>query len=454
MANGALASVNLNGDDATNSHGVADGFDTIGEQPASTAPGFQPPATINMLRPSTTTVITINGGAPPTVGLPGDGPGDVLNLDVSYVPTAPTRNLAGLIVSTTPGVVIAAGYSGFTFASIEDINLVENGEISTVQMGDLFLRGTNENDLVQFANAANSSDPLRTRLRFNAQPYFYFSLSGKTVVYGADGIDNITQANVNRPAHFFGEAGDDILAGALLDDLLVGGDGNDRINGGEGNNIVWGDNYPTTLVPFPQDLLAGGNDQLSGGAGNDIFYGGGGIDSVSAGAGDDFAYGGQGNDTLTGSAGNDRLYGGGRRHAGGRCGRRPAERRLRQRQAAGQHRGRCADRRRWRGYPRRRHGHVQRPAGERNCSRRDGQRRRERRRRGRAQSGLERERSRPAGAARGNWVGSSSRAGLGAVTQDLAVDTLTGGAGADDFSFTNGLDTVIDFLLAQGDEQF
>jgi fibronectin-binding autotransporter adhesin len=407
-----------------------------------------------MLRPSTTTVITINGGAPPTVGLPGDGPGDVLNLDVSYVPTAPTRNLAGLIVSTTPGVVIAAGYSGFTFASIEDINLVENGEISTVQMGDLFLRGTNENDLVQFANAANSSDPLRTRLRFNAQPYFYFSLSGKTVVYGADGIDNITQANVNRPANFFGEAGDDILAGALLDDLLVGGDGNDRINGGEGNNIVWGDNYPTTAVSFPQDLLAGGNDQLSGGAGNDIFYGGGGIDSVSAGAGDDFAYGGQGNDTLTGSAGNDRLYGGdGNDTLAGDAG----DDLL----SGGSGNDKLL-------------GNIGADVliGGDGADILDG---------GTGTfndllvSGIAMGETASVAAndaavvalnpgsnandlallaLLGNWVGSSSRAGLGAVTQDLAVDTLTGGAGADDFSFTNGLDTVIDFLLAQGDEQF
>jgi Ca2+-binding RTX toxin-like protein len=135
---------------------------------------------------------------------------------------------------------------------------------------------------------------------------------GKTIVYGRGGIDHITQANLFKPAVFYGEDGNDVLTGAGNNDWLVGGAGNDRISGAEGNNVLWGDDAPTSAVPEPQDIDGpnDGDDNLSAGLGNDVFYGGGGNDLVNAGGGNDYVHGGWGNDNLAGVAGDDRLYGG------------------------------------------------------------------------------------------------------------------------------------------------
>ena len=53
-----------------------------------------------------------------------------------------------------------------------------------------------------------------------------------------------------------------------------------------------------------------------------------------------------------------------------------------------------------------------------------------------------------------NWATSSSRVGLGAISPDNDVDTLTGGQGADDFNFEFGLDRALDVNPGENDEQF
>ncbi|ADB17731.1 autotransporter-associated beta strand repeat protein [Pirellula staleyi DSM 6068] len=290
-----LARLTLNG-------GLGD--DTFGGTPSSTAPGYLLSASEldgvdDMIRPSLTTPFFINGNDPSVL------PGDVLNIDVSA--------LGGGLAATSPvlvssGQVLSSTHATVTFTTIEDLNLADDGEMTSATINDIYIRGTNGNDTIQFARANTTLEPSRTRVQIGSS-YTYHNVPGKTLVYGRGGNDIINQSNLQIPAEFYGEAGDDFLTGSFNNDLLVGGLGNDRINASSGNNIVWGDDAPTSDELNPHELNIGGNDTLSALGGNDIFYAGGGNDSVSPGAGDDWIHGGYGNDQLSGSSGNDRIYG-------------------------------------------------------------------------------------------------------------------------------------------------
>ena len=307
-----VANINLYGD-ALGNPNAGDGNDIFGENPPPPFTGtgimnvgLVVPDTTRMIRPSVNTSIAIDGGQPTGVIPPlGDAVGDVHNVDISALP-----NSTPVIVSTfAPGTVVAPGISPLTWTQIEDINLVDQGKLTNVQMGDLFARTTPNPDLVQITRDPTPLNPDRVRLRITATIGNY-SASNKTIIYAGGMNDTITQANLTIPAEFYGEDGDDYLTGAMNNDWLVGGLGHDRINASGGDNVVWGDNAPTSDNPNPQDTGIGGNDQLSALGGNDVFYGGAGNDLVSAGGGEDYANGGQGNDTLDGNDGNDRLYGG------------------------------------------------------------------------------------------------------------------------------------------------
>lgn len=306
-----LAVINLNGDAPGNPNGL-DGNDVFGE----TAPGLMGtgngnvglavPDTVRGIRPSVSTAININGGEPTGPALPtGDTVGDVLNLDISGLPGS-----SALVLSTISGIVATTGFQPFSYAQIEDLNLIMNNRLVNLQMGDVFVRGTSGADLIQFMRSPTIADPNHTRARINSL-VVDFTLTGKTLTFAGASDDYITQANVLRPAEVYGEDGNDYISGATGNDFLVGGLGNDAINGGGGDNVLWGDNTPTLPGdPAPQDQAVGGNDILSGLGGNDVFYGGGGDDQVSAGGGNDYLSGGQGSDYLDGSDGDDRIYGG------------------------------------------------------------------------------------------------------------------------------------------------
>ncbi len=307
-----VAMINLYGD-ALGNPNTTDGIDTFGENPPSIIGtgaanvGQAVTSAIRGIRPSVTTGIFIDGGLPVSAAAPqGDLVGDVLNLDISAISTA-----APVIVSaSSPGTLAVTGVQPINWIEIEDMNMVDQGKLTNVQMGDLFGRSTPGNDLVQFTSLASNANPYGVRMRVNTV-VGDFRATNKTVMYTGGANDYITQANVNLPAEFYGEGGDDYLSGALGNDWLSGGLGHDSINGGGGDNVIWGDNSPTLPSdPTPQDDVVGGNDVLSGLGGNDVFYGGGGDDQVSAGGGNDYAYGGQGNDTLDGADGDDRIYGG------------------------------------------------------------------------------------------------------------------------------------------------
>jgi Ca2+-binding RTX toxin-like protein len=307
-----VASINLYGD-APGNPNPTDVADTFGDTPTGVTGtgsgnvGLVVPDSTRMIRPSVSTSITIDGGTPTGLTAPlGDSAGDVLNVDISALP-----NATPVIVSTFgPGTVAAGGISPLMWSEIEDINLVDQGKLTNVQMGDLFARTTPSADFVQITRNPTLTNPNQIRLRITASIGNY-SASNKTIIYGGGLNDTITQANLTIPAEFYGEDGDDYLSGAMNNDWLVGGLGSDRINGSGGDNILWGDNAPTNPGDLtPQDGDVGGDDQLSGLGGSDVFYGGAGNDLVSGGAGNDYASGGQGNDTLDGNDGDDRLYGG------------------------------------------------------------------------------------------------------------------------------------------------
>jgi autotransporter-associated beta strand protein len=307
-----VSNVNLYGD-APGNPNAGDGNDTFGQSPigitgtGATDVGLASPDTTRMIRPSISTAIAVDGGQPTGLAAPlGDATGDVMNVDISALPTT-----SAVIVSTfSPGTVVAPGLiQPLTWTQIEDINLVDQALLTNVQMGDLFARATPNADLVQITRNPTTANPNQIRLRITGSIGNY-SASNKTIIYGGAGNDTLTQSNLTIPAEFYGEAGDDYLSGAMNNDWLVGGADNDRINGSGGDNILWGDNAPTSGDQNPQDSATGGNDQLSGLGGSDVFYGSGGNDLVSGGGGNDYASGGAGNDTLDGNDGDDRLYGG------------------------------------------------------------------------------------------------------------------------------------------------
>jgi Ca2+-binding RTX toxin-like protein len=257
------------------------GNDTFGTLPA------------NRIKPSLTTTITLNGGAPVVL------PGDRINLDMSGT-TAP------IFVDTVGGQSLSQSHKPIFWSSIETYDVIDDsGPIPEVDQGDLFVRTTPGLDYVVFSKGNGTS----TRVRVNSGQYTFFP-TNQIICYGREQDDYITASNVTLPVDFRGEDGNDYLTGGTANDWLTGGNGNDRINGSHGDNVIWGDNSPLPADPQPQDALVGGDDILSALGGADVFYGSGGNDQVSGGGGNDYAWGGAGNDTLDGNDGDDRLYGG------------------------------------------------------------------------------------------------------------------------------------------------
>ena len=370
--------------------------------------------------PDENTIVNISAGAPvsPTIG-------DVLNLNLTGI--APP-----LVVSaTTNGALTATGRAAVTWISIEDVDISGVQNIPVINIGDVYALATNGPDPITLSRGPGVND---IRVRIGALISPPLQPTGKVIVHAGDGNDTINASNLTLPVEILGQGGDDYISGAANNDLLVGGTGNDRINGAAGDNVLYGDNVGE------QDLVTGGNDTLSGLGGNDVFYGGGGDDLVSAGAGNDYAYGGEGNDTLQGTDGDDRLYGGGGNDliAGG------AGNDLLS--GGGGNDAMYGDT-----------GNdvIFGGGGADNINGSDGNDLL-------VAGSVSNEMSSTMNDANdtaliallSTWGGSgSNRAGLGAITQGTDVDTVSGGAGDDDFSVAFGQDILVDYA-PPGDELF
>ena len=122
------------------------------------------------------------------------------------------------------------------FREIETINLCDQTYLTRVEMGDLYVRTTEGNDILQFSLTVV---PNLLRVRINTI-FRNLLATRKTVAYGRGGIDNIKQTNVPLACEFYGQDGDDYLAGYTGNDLLVGGYGKDRLLAYEGTQRAVG----------------------------------------------------------------------------------------------------------------------------------------------------------------------------------------------------------------------
>lgn len=102
---------------------------------------------------------------------------------------------------------------------------------------------------------------------------------GDDIIFGGDGDDQIVAG-----------AGHDLVYGGLGNDRIFGGAGNDVLAGGDGDDWIFGGD---------------GNDTILGERGNDRLFGGAGDDFISGGDGDDLLSDGEGADKLVGDGGDD-----------------------------------------------------------------------------------------------------------------------------------------------------
>lgn len=120
-------------------------------------------------------------------------------------------------------------------------------------------------------------------------------------ISGGDGNDTIRSKEGDDTIN--GEKGNDHIVAGKGDDVAFGGGGRDSIEGEDGNDTLMGGNGRDTL------LGGDGNDKLNGENGDDRLYGGNGDDMLYGGIGNDSLNGDAGNDTLLGEDGDDKLYG-------------------------------------------------------------------------------------------------------------------------------------------------
>ena len=250
--------VTLNGDAGgdtfgqtpTNAPAQGTGLPALPPPPAPLpAPSFSPlpfpGVNRGKIRPSQTTNVVINGGldnhpsalAPAFNATAGNAYGpnyDLLNLDLSDNRPLAQSDDSIAVVSTVSGIAnlsdpdLGESFQTVNFGTIEAINLCDQNLLTRVAMGDLYVRTTEGNDVVQFSLTGT---PRLYRTRINSQ-FFNLMATTKMVVYGRGGNDTIQQTNVPLPAEFYGEEGNDYLSSYTGNDLLVGGLGDDRLLGG------------------------------------------------------------------------------------------------------------------------------------------------------------------------------------------------------------------------------
>jgi len=178
-------------------------------------------------------------------------------------------------------------------------------------------------------------------------------VSGRILVFGLSGNDEIKMPKVGRIGILSGGVGNDTLEGGSKNDRLSGGADQDSLIGGKGiDRLVESANGDFTLIDgslsgaLGNDTLSlieeaeltggdgdntinastfsgktflfggDGDDTLTGGKGGGLIVGGAGNDSMIGGIGRDVLIGGLGADILKGGAGEDLLIGGTTIHDG------------------------------------------------------------------------------------------------------------------------------------------
>jgi Ca2+-binding RTX toxin-like protein len=120
----------------------------------------------------------------------------------------------------------------------------------------LVVGGTDGNDTIRLLAAPAGG----IEVVINGASQGIFHPTGRLVVYGGDGNDDIAVAqDVTAEAWLYAGAGNDRLQAGGGNSVLIGGTGNDILIAGSGRDILIGGD---------------GSDQLFGGAGEDIVIGG------------------------------------------------------------------------------------------------------------------------------------------------------------------------------------
>jgi hypothetical protein len=141
--------------------------------------------------------------------------------------------------------------------------------VAELQGNDLYVGGTNAGETIEVRRDTGTGP----RVYINGLLIGAFNFSGKAVIFGGDGNDNLSVASdITNAAHIFGGSGDDTITGGGGDDMLFGESGNDLITARGGNDVAVG---------------GADNDSIFGGKGRDVLIGGLGADYVDGDADDD-----------------------------------------------------------------------------------------------------------------------------------------------------------------------
>ncbi len=116
----------------------------------------------------------------------------------------------------------------------------------------LFVGGTSGDDLILVTTGSHST----IQVQVNSTTLTGFTPTGRIVVYGGDGNDNIQVAsNISLNTELYGGTGNDLIKGGSGNNIIVGGTGDDILDGGGNRDLLFG---------------GGGNDILVGGNNNDL----------------------------------------------------------------------------------------------------------------------------------------------------------------------------------------
>jgi len=194
---------------------------------------------------------------------------------------------------------------------------------------DLFVGGTTANDTVALAVSGSN-----TTVTINAVLVGSFAPTGRIVVFGQAGNDNVTIAStITRNAWLYGDEGNDTLTGGGGNDVIIGGAGTDSQVGGAGNDTYRFDTDAALGIDTVNDSAGVDTLDFSATSGQAIALNLGAItaqvvnpnltltltsasaienvtggslgDTLTGNASANVLIGGPGNDTLTGAAGND-----------------------------------------------------------------------------------------------------------------------------------------------------